>query len=353
MMFICSGIWRKFLQKKTASKHMIDELGSARNLFTVFLIAVAIVFFGVGIWKMVDTGRAKSWLCVDGVVLSSDVESHFIEPLSQEHTGMTFYDAAIRYNFTLNGQTYTNSHIIGNANRNDPSQAQRIVANYPPGAIVRIWYDPADPEKSMIDAKSSKKSYDCFLFGLLFVAFSGLSYRLGKNPGKSIAPSVPQKKTPVALPPKNTQVKPISVTPLPGNITDITGKWVLVYQVPSLREIISSGQNTRNSHVTDREAVMSAGLETLIVTITPNEIEFSYKDSSNQGGCNMVSEFNLTENRLDLVHKRMDFIIADVEGFPPKSYTYGRKEYKLTLISNEVEGLGNRRIIYHFLLADK
>jgi hypothetical protein len=221
--------------------------------------------------------------------------------------------------------------------------------------IVSIWYSPSDPGKSVLDNGASDRVRSSIFLGVVLTAtaLGLLRFSVKKTPVQSIKPSKKEEPEPSpAAIPKPRPAEPVHAPPV--SETEISGTWVLEYQVPSLREIIASGQAQRKqtSHH-DRNAVMGSGLDVLTVIVTGNEIVFSYKDSSGKGGCDIVGSFTLTGNRIDMDLKSMDFIIADIEGFPPRSYTYSRKGSYLTLTSDTIKGLGDRPITYYFAAPKK
>ena len=120
-----------------------------------------------------------------------------------------------------------------------------------------------------------------------------------------------------------------------------------------MREIISASKTSGNA-AGDNRAVMSAGVESLTVTIGPSEMEFRFTDSKMDGSCDILSRFTCSGNRLDLEHTSMDFMVADVEGFPPTSYIFDLgNPNKLTLTSHGIEGLGGKSIVYILKRVEK
>ena len=74
-------------------------------------------------------------------------------------------------------------------------------------------------------------------------------------------------------------------------------------------------------------------------------------DGNNQGSCEIVSRYLKEGNSLTLEHQSMDFLMVDIEDFPPRSYTYSQINTKLVLTSGKIRGLGNKKISYHLSRA--
>lgn len=317
---------------------------STRNLLTfvfVFLAGASLLF---GMIKRPAPAYDPDWLPVDGFVLSAEIESHLIEGPDKGHTNTIFYDTAITYQYRVNDKTFQNRSILGGINKNDPTRARQIMADYPMGSIVPIRYNPDDPARSMIENPMRGRSLSFFIAGLVFMVGAFFCQRLIKDD----APALAKAKGGRTVPPGGA---PAQRHPETQPESDIVGRWVLDYQTPSMREIISSSHSVKSALDSDMKAVLASGSETLIVTITDREIKFTYRDANNQGSCDMISDYLATGNLLSLDHKHMDFLMTDIEGFPPQSYTYTHKESRLILVSPAIKGLGMRAITYHLTRA--
>ena len=118
----------------------------------ILMVAFAGIFFVVGAgvlwWGIQDSRSAfKSvrWPSVTGTVISSYVSE------SSDDDGTT-YGADVQYDYVVNDQAYTGDRVShGDVSTGDPSYAQKIVARYPEGRSVKVYYDPANPEKSVLE----------------------------------------------------------------------------------------------------------------------------------------------------------------------------------------------------------
>lgn len=321
-----------------------------RNVVTFFFLIAAFVLLIIGEDKWLSREKIPStFLPLDAVVVSSNIESNSIEGKDGRPT--VFYSAIITYEYRVKGEMFTSRHTLGNVSRNDYAPSQIIVATYSPGAVIPIVYNPVNPGESRINVSSFPGPFFYIIAGILCFVLTALSYLFIPEPQ-------PRQVSSTGKQPVNNKTdshesditKDIYAEKIPSSLPPeamgLIGKWKLLYQVPSMREILSASRTEKSAMGFDTTAVMSAGAESLTIIIDSEGMEFIYMDSKLQGSCDIVSRYTCEGNRLDLEHISMDFIIADVEGFPPTSYNFELKDSKLTLKSTAIKGLGGRGIVY-------
>ncbi|GAB6097504.1 hypothetical protein JCM14469_37580 [Desulfatiferula olefinivorans] len=301
----------------------------------------------MGLFRHQTVPGEADWATVDGFVLSADVESHLVDGSSAGRADSIFYDAVVRYQFMAEGKPVQGRSVIGEVSKNDPTRIRMTVAAYPEGKIVRIRYNPEAPEQSAIVVPPSERSLAFYVAALVFLAGALLCRIL--VPKKTPAPAAVRKKRPVVSEPADAVPAPTPALPPadPGTVSELAGQWILEYQTPSMAEIISSAHNVKDALSSDVKAVLASSSQTLTVTFTDREVTFSFRDARNTGRCDIVSDYRISGNLLSLAHKSMDFLMTDIEDFPPRSYTWTRRESRLSLVSHEIQGLGGRRITYH------
>ena len=131
-----------------------------------FLIFVA-VFFSVWyafLFVMNDTyqeaEQANHWPTVAGTILESRVQIR----TSSSDTG-TEFDPIIRYQYLVQGQQYVNNTWQKIGNSPTRREAQDIVERYPQGKRTTVYYDPADPQNSvLVPGNTSETSWVLWLF---------------------------------------------------------------------------------------------------------------------------------------------------------------------------------------------
>jgi hypothetical protein len=329
------------------SGHLQTGFWSTGNIITAFFVALALGSVLLGLVKHQSAPGDKGWVAVDGFVLSAEVESHLVDGSAAGQSSSIFYDAVVHYQFRVNDRAVQGRCVVGDVEKNDPTRIRMTVASYPEGKVVRIRYNPEAPEQSEIVVPTAERTLAFYVAALVFLV-GALLCRLFIPP-QAPAPAPARKKRPIALEPVTI---PDSMAPDltpgdPGPVSELAGQWILEYQTPSMAEIISSSHTVKNALSSDVKAVLASRSQTLIVTFTDREVTFSFQDATNKGRCDIVSDYRLDDSTLSLAHKSMDFLMTDVVDFPPRSYTWTRREARLTLVSHEIDGLGGRRITYH------
>lgn len=98
----------------------------------------------------VKTAQAHTWPTVPGTILSSELEAD-----TGYHDGKRIqtYGAAIRYAYGVGGKTYESEQIQlgGSSETSRPGEFERIVARYPEGKRVTVYYDPDDPATATLE----------------------------------------------------------------------------------------------------------------------------------------------------------------------------------------------------------
>lgn len=330
-----------------------EQPWSLKRIAVIATVSAAFAFLIMGSGDWITRDKIPSTFAeTDAVVVNAEIESSTIGGKNLADKPTVFYSAMITFKYTVQGNDYSSRRTVGNVSRNNHAPVQAIVTTYSPGTLIPIVYNKINPEESRIHIQA-------FPVYLVYVAASILSLILSVLSVLYIPDFQPKKQkfehphhavkkewaddVEPDIPPLDE--KPLSQE-IPEEVKGLLGSWTLLYQIPSMREIISSSLTANSAMGADIQAVMNAGAETLTVNINPSEMEFIYMDSKLKGSCDIVSRFTCSGNRLDLEHISMDFLIADVEGFPPDGYTFEIKDHKLTLKSDGVKGLGGRPIIY-------
>lgn len=96
---------------------------------------------GLGVLGVLRAAPTRAWPATGGVVVASAVEAG---------TGRSGGDRPrVAYAYTVAGRAYT-GHEIGRAMGYTRAGARRWVAQFPVGARVPVYYDPAAPERAVL-----------------------------------------------------------------------------------------------------------------------------------------------------------------------------------------------------------
>ena len=120
-------------------------------MFAIALLVRAILLcLGVGLLTIARrefaiARSAERWPSVCGSVLVSKVA------ITSKYGGGKSYNAEIEYAFTLDGECYkgTNYSYVG-AVRTSKSRAEKQASRYAKGSKLRVYYNPNEPEKSVV-----------------------------------------------------------------------------------------------------------------------------------------------------------------------------------------------------------
>lgn len=111
------------------------------------LIIVAVVV------KLREVRKARRWPAIEGKVIVSDVQPRKNKP---GDPGYNFHDTEVaneprvEYEFQVAGKTYRGRRItIGE--KTAAFELEGILARYPVGAPVTVYYDPANPETAVLE----------------------------------------------------------------------------------------------------------------------------------------------------------------------------------------------------------
>ena len=113
-----------------------------------FFFALFLLFFLGQAWSIYIGLRSKYWPKTQGTVISSRVARY----ADSEGPGF-WYDPKVFYNYSVAGQNYENVTLSFKQDSHTPNKeyAESIVAKYPPGGSVTVYYKPNSPSYSTLD----------------------------------------------------------------------------------------------------------------------------------------------------------------------------------------------------------
>lgn len=123
---------------------MSDDLGK------ILLLAIVLIA-GFFAWRAWEVKRASpQWPSVEGVMLTSQpraVHDNPAEPESAKHDWVS----EVRYAYTVDGVAHTGNRLQAFGRRHmTKEEVLKELAPFPVGARVKVFYDPAKPENSVL-----------------------------------------------------------------------------------------------------------------------------------------------------------------------------------------------------------
>ncbi|MGH9849160.1 MAG: DUF3592 domain-containing protein, partial [Blastocatellia bacterium] len=91
------------------------------------------------------------------------------------------YYPAVRYRYEVDGRTYSGKRLYFDEVASTERWAARLARKYPVGATVPVYFDPANPERALLEPRlSGSFNYGCLgcsfiALGLFFVLYLGWS----------------------------------------------------------------------------------------------------------------------------------------------------------------------------------
>jgi hypothetical protein len=135
------------------------NMGSLTSVIVMVpFIIVALALAYVGLRSRRRAGSSGHWIQAQGRVLHADVQ---MRRSSNGRGGInTFYYPVVVYEYVANGYRYQNNRMnFGSPmGYGSPTIAQEIVGRYHPGNIIDVYFDPANPQDSVLERRAGGSS---------------------------------------------------------------------------------------------------------------------------------------------------------------------------------------------------
>jgi hypothetical protein len=122
------------------------------NQILIFLGIFAAAILGLiafaAIVKLREAQAAKNWQSVGGKIIRSEIRTVRKRDLEERETVRSA--PAIAYEYNVGGKRYKGERI-SLAETLPESEIEAILARYPLGAQVTVYYDPADPRRAVLE----------------------------------------------------------------------------------------------------------------------------------------------------------------------------------------------------------
>jgi hypothetical protein len=147
---------------------MNTELLLTVGIIGFVLLILNIVFLAIIFFMRRKMAQVSQWPSVMGTVITSGIE--------QRHSsegGYTDYPV-VQYSYQISGQAYQGYKLAPGPEMGG-SGARKVVARYPSGAQVMVFYNPQNPSDAVLEKKAPAQwlmwflliVFDCILCGVV------------------------------------------------------------------------------------------------------------------------------------------------------------------------------------------
>lgn len=142
------------------------------------LIILNAVFLGVIFFMRRKMAAVSQWPSTMGAVNAS-----YLERRSSSEGGSTNYPV-VQYSYQIGGQTYQSTKLAPGPEVGGTG-AGKVVARYPEGAQVMVFYNPQNPSDAVLERKAPAQwlmwllllVFDCALCGVIPILYFSLGRR--------------------------------------------------------------------------------------------------------------------------------------------------------------------------------
>ncbi len=155
-----------------------------QNIFLVFGVVFFLVGSAVSFWgfkAVAEANATEKWPQVEGKVTASETTSKRTRSrsggtskTSRKRKNSTSYRAGISYDYAVEDEAFTSDRFsFGSYGSSNREHADSIVAEFPAGKIVPVFYDPENPESAVLKTGGTFFTYLPILIGSIFVLVGG------------------------------------------------------------------------------------------------------------------------------------------------------------------------------------
>jgi hypothetical protein len=153
---------------------LASSLNGAQIAAVAFLLGAALTTYGVILAKR--AARSRGWPSVRGRVVRSLVREE-TELVRHPDEPPTMYHPQVRYEYVVDGREYAATRIaLMDRAASWRSYADRVIARYPYGREITVYYDPDDPRQAVLERDEAKFWAMCFVAGGVALVVGALAW---------------------------------------------------------------------------------------------------------------------------------------------------------------------------------
>lgn len=154
---------------------MNNEFLLVAGILALVLLILNAIFLGVIFFMRRKMAAVSQWPSTMGTVMMSTIEQR-----SSSDSGYTDYPV-VQYSYQVGGQAYQ-SYKLAPGPEVGGTGARKVVARYPAGAQVMVFYNPENPSEAVLERKAPAQwlmwllliVFDCALCGVIPILYFSL-----------------------------------------------------------------------------------------------------------------------------------------------------------------------------------
>jgi hypothetical protein len=127
----------------------------------------------------VKTATSRNWPTAACTVAVSEVTVR--SQRNSENRPIKLYGADVRYDYQVDGRSHTGTSVTlgGTVETNKRDRFDALVARYPVGRDMRVYYDPSDPATAILEPGELGVVFNMMMVALGFLVVGGLFLAAG------------------------------------------------------------------------------------------------------------------------------------------------------------------------------
>lgn len=176
--FFALGGWFGFdvVTQRIGDAIDVDEEFAWRFL-PPFVIVIGSALIVAGLLAARRSARTRAWPTAEGTVLASEVVRERSSSSSTTTTtaGQYVYKAEVAYEYEVNGDRYVSNRVqLLDVSSSNDNRARATRERYNSGDRVRVYYDPKNPERAVLEPGGAGGSWLLFVVGAGFVIIASI-----------------------------------------------------------------------------------------------------------------------------------------------------------------------------------
>ena len=150
-------------------------LDASQLLYTQIAALVCLLISAGFLYDMLRVRRAmeasKAWVKVEGDIVRSEAKI----PPSHTSDDQSDVDPVVLYRYRVGDQIHQGGRVkFGGQPSLSRAMAETLVAKYPPGVRVDVYYDPLDPNSAVLEPRKKDSMVAKSVFALTFAVITGV-----------------------------------------------------------------------------------------------------------------------------------------------------------------------------------